>query len=155
MYQSRNSRKEQKESKLGPVYIDSNVFFYAKISDARYGEACAGIIEDIAKARLKAAASTLVILEVANALDKYGLMNAVKDEMDAICSLGMTLSAVDDIIIRWASDVYQKIGISPYDCVHVATMRKLGITEILSADKDFDKISGIRRVDPKVYVVKR
>ena len=145
-------RRELRASELGPVYIDSNVFFYARIFDARYGEACAGIIGDIAKAKLKAAASTLVILEVANALEKYGLRNAVKDEIDAICSLGMVLSSVDDVIIRWAGDVYRKGGISPYDCVHVATMRKLGVTEILSADRDFDKISGIRRVDPKSYM---
>lgn len=136
------------------MYIDSNVFFYAKILDTRYGEACAKIVESIAKAELKAVASTLVVLETANALMKYGLMDAVKDEIDAICSLGMTLSPVDDIIIRWAGDIFQKIGISPYDCVHAATMRKLGVTEILSVDKDFDKISEIRRVDPKSYVGK-
>lgn len=133
------------------MYIDSNIFFYAKIRDTQYGEACAKIIETIANAELKAVASTLVVLEVANALKKYGLTDAVKDEIDAICSLGMTLGAVDDIIIRWAGDIYQKVGISPYDCVHVATMRKFGTTEILSADKDFDKISGIQRTDPKNY----
>ena len=140
---------------MGPVYIDSNIFFYAKILDTRYGKTCTKIIGDIAKAELKAVASTLVVLEVANALRKYGLTNAVKDEIDAICSLGMVLSSVDDIIIRWAGDIYQKVGISPYDCVHAATMRKLGVTEILSADKDFDKISGIQRIDPKFYVSKR
>ena len=138
---------------MGPVYIDSNVFFYARILDTQYGEACAKIIETIAKAELKAVASTLVVLEVANSLKKYRLADAVKDEIDAICSLGMMLSAVDDIVIRWAGDIYQKVGISPYDCVHAATMRKLGVTEILSADKDFDKIPAIRRIDPKNYSV--
>jgi hypothetical protein len=137
------------------VYIDSNVFFYAKILDARYGEACAEIVENIAKAELEATASTLVVLETANALVRYGLTNAVKDEIDAICSLGMTLSPVDDIIIRWAGDIFRESGISPSDCVHVATMKKFGVTEILSADKDFDKISGIRRIDPKSYVSRR
>jgi len=135
------------------VYIDSNIFFYAKILDTQYGESCTKIIEDITKAELKAVASTLVVLEVANALRKYGLTDAVKDEIDAICSLGMMLGPVDDVIIRWAGEIYNKVRISPYDCVHAATMRKLGITEILSADKDFDKISEIRRIDPKNYAV--
>ena len=62
---------------------------------------------------------------------------------------------VDDIITRWAGDVFQKVDISPYDCVHVATMRKLGVDKILSADKDFDKISGIQRIDPKSYSTRR
>lgn len=138
-----------------PVYIDSNVFFYAKILDTKYGEACAEIIETIASGELKAVASTLVVLEVANALKKYGLADAVKDEIDAICSLGMLLSPVDDVVIRWAGDIHQKVGISPYDCVHAATMRKLGASEILSADKDFDKIPAIRRIDPKNFSVRK
>lgn len=137
------------------MYIDSNIFFYARILDTQYGESCTKIIEDITKAELKAAASTLVVLEIANALRKYGLTDAVKDEIDAICSLGMVLGPVDDIIIRWAGDIFQKVRISPYDCVHAATMKKLGVTEILSADKDFDKISGIKRIDPKTYVVEK
>jgi len=137
------------------VYIDSNIFFYAKILDTQYGESCTKIIEDITKAKLKAAVSTLVVLEVANALRKYGITDAVKDEIDAICSLGMMLGPMDDVIIRWAGDIYHRVGISPYDCVHAATMRKLGVTEILSADKDFDKISEIRRVDPKSYAAKK
>lgn len=137
------------------MYVDSNVFFYAKISDTRYGGPCTKIIEDIARAKLKATASTLVVLEVANALRKYGLADAVKDEIDAICSLGMVLGPVDEVIIRRAGDIYQEVGISPYDCVHVATMRRLGVTEILSADRDFDKISGIRRIDPKSYAAEK
>ena len=81
--------------------------------------------------------------------------DAVKDEIDAICSLGVTLGPVDDIVIRWAGEIFQKVRISPYDCVHAATMKKLNATEILSVDKDFDKISGIRRIDPKTYVIEK
>ncbi len=133
------------------AYIDSNVFFYARIMDAKYGEACARIIEAIAKGELKGVASVLVVLEVANALKKYGLTEAVKDEIDAICSLGMALVPVDDVIIRRVGGIYQEAWISPYDCVHAATMRKLNVDEIVSADRDFDKIPGIRRIDPGLY----
>ncbi|MEA1904371.1 MAG: type II toxin-antitoxin system VapC family toxin [Candidatus Hadarchaeota archaeon] len=133
------------------AYIDSNILFYAKIMDTQYGEPCRRIIEDIARAELDATASTLVVLELANALRKYGLEEDVKDEVDAVYSLGMKMSPVDDVVVRRASSIYQKFRISPYDCVHVATMRKLDVSEIITADRDFDKVSGIRRIDPKLY----
>ena len=136
------------------VYVDSNVFFYAKISDTEYGEACAKIIGDIADANLRTATSTLAVLEVANALKKYGLSDEVKDEIDAIYSLGMTLGPVDDTIVRLVGEIHRSAKISPYDCAHVATMKRLGITKILSADKNFDGIPGVQRIDPKTYAAK-
>jgi hypothetical protein len=130
------------------VYIDSNIFFYAKIMDKRYGKACAKIISDVAKDEIDGIASVLMLLEVANALRKYGLVGEIKNEIDAIYSLRMKIVPVDDIIIRLASEIYDEVKISPYDCAHVATMRKFGVKEIISADKDFDKISGIKRIEP-------
>jgi predicted nucleic acid-binding protein len=93
-------------------------------------------------------------LEVASPLQKYGLKRTVEDEIDAICSLGMVLNPLDESVIRRAGEIHQGTGMHPYDCVHIATMQKLGITEILSADKDFDKIFGIRRIDLKSYATK-
>ena len=133
------------------AYVDSNVFFYAKIFDKKYGEACARILEDIVNGKIKAVTSTLTILEVANALRKYGLSSEVKNEVDALCSLGMVLVQVDERIVREAGRVFQALGGSPYDCTHIATMRKIGITKILSADKGFDEVSGIHRIDPLRY----
>ncbi|MCS4541217.1 MAG: type II toxin-antitoxin system VapC family toxin [Euryarchaeota archaeon] len=132
-------------------YVDSNIFFYAKILDAKYGEACANIIQNIEEGKIKAAISTLVILEVANALRKYGFENEVKDMTDAIYSLDMVINDIDYGITREAIEFYEKFRISSYDCLHIATMRKLGVTEIISADKDFDKIPKIKRIDPIVF----
>ncbi|MBK35425.1 MAG: hypothetical protein CME26_07840 [Gemmatimonadetes bacterium] len=37
--------------------------------------------------------------------------------------------------------------LSARDAVHVATMRNDGIESMISADKDFDRVDGIRRLD--------
>lgn len=42
-----------------------------------------------------------------------------------------------------------KFAFFEVDCVHAAIMKRAGITDIISADKDFDKITWIRRLDPK------
>jgi len=134
---------------LAVFFIDSNIFFYAKILDREYGESCAKILGRIDRGELKAATSTLVIIELANALRKYGLGKEAKNVVDAIFSLDLQVYEIEQLDVRNALRLFDEFGISPYDCVHVAVMKRAGITQIISADKDFDKIAGIQRLDPK------
>lgn len=130
-------------------FIDSNIFFYAKILDREYGDACAKILRKMEMGEIKAVTSTLVIVELANALRKYGLSREVRAVVDAVFSLDIQVFEVDPLDVRIAAQIFDEFKISPYDCVHVAVMKKAGIEEIISADKDFDKINWIRRLDPK------
>lgn len=131
-------------------FIDSNVFFYAKIFDREYGDACAKILDKIVKGELEAITSTLIAVELANALRKFGLGNEVKEVIDAVFSLDIQVYEADSLDVRNAARIFDEFRISPYDCVHAAVMRKAGIVDIISADKDFDKIEWIKRRDPKV-----
>ena len=130
-------------------FIDSNVFFYAKMFDREYGAVCAKILDRIAKGKLEAATSTLVVIELANALRKYGLSDEVKDVVDAVFSLDIRVFDVDSLSVRNAVGIFDKFRISPYDCVHVAVMKEAGIDNVISADKDFDNVGWIKRLDPK------
>lgn len=132
-------------------FIDSNIFFYAKIFDREYGAACAKILDKIAKGKLEAATSTLVIVELANALRKYGLSDEVKDVVDAVFSLDIRVFDVDSLGVRNAIGIFDEFRISPYDCVHVAVMKETGIANVISADRDFDKVNWIKRLDPKNF----
>ena len=130
------------------MYVDSNIFFYAKIMDKKYGKACAKIVEEIAEGKIKVSISPLVILEVANALRKFGFTDEIKEVADAILSLDIQILPLDEIIIRMTVEIFERAKISPYDCVHAAIMKRYGIKEILSADKEFDKVPNIKRLDP-------
>jgi len=134
---------------LTVYFIDSNVFFYAKILDHEYGATCAKILDRIAKGKIEVATSTLVVIELANALRKYGLSDEVKDVVDAVFSLDIRIFDVDSLGVRNAVSIFDEFRISPYDCVHVAVMKEAGIINVISADKDFDKIDWIKRSDPK------
>lgn len=134
---------------MAVCFIDSNIFFYAKIFDREYGDACAGVLGKIEKGELDAVTSTLVIVELANALRKYGLGDEVKDVVDAVFSLDLRVLEIDSLDVRAATRIFDEFRVSPYDCVHAAVMKKAGIVEIISADKDFDRIDWIRRRDPK------
>jgi predicted nucleic acid-binding protein len=130
-------------------FVDSNVFFYAKIMDKEYGRSSAEVLRKIQEGELTAATSVLVILEVANALKKFGLAKEVKDTVDSIFSLSMMIVNLDDSDTRNAIDIFHRHRISPYDCAHVAVMKHAEISNIISADKDFEHIPGIQRRDPK------
>ena len=42
----------------------------------------------------------------------------------------------------------QYTGISARDYLHAAVMRRLGVERIISADRDFDRLPGLIRLDP-------
>lgn len=134
---------------MSRVYIDSNVFFYAKIMDKSYGPSCSAVLRSISSKGLDASTSALVPIEVANALTKYGLGREVAAEVRAILSLPMEVYPVEPSDVREGAEVYGESDRSPYDCVHTAIMRRYGIANIVSADRDFDRIKGVRRLDPK------
>ena len=104
-------------------FVDSNVFFYAKIFDRVYGGACAGVLDKIERGELEAVTSTLVVVELANALRRYGLGDEVRDVVDAVFSLDMRVFEVDSIDVRTAAGFFDEFRVSPYDCVHAAVMK--------------------------------
>jgi len=133
-------------------FVDSNVFFYAKIMDREYGPSCAQVLRRIHEGRILTATSVLVALEAANALRKFGLGKEVKDTIDSIFSLGIMILDLNGSDTRNATDIFHRHRISPYDCAHVAVMKRAEIGKIISADRDFDRVPGIERKDPKYFV---
>ncbi len=130
-------------------YIDSNVFVYAKIMDRVFGKSCSKVLRQTASKEIDASTSALVSIEVANALRKYGFANDVMGEIRAIFSLGIEIYPVNPEDAREAAELYSQTKISPYDCTHAAIMRRNGLTEIISVDKEFDKLEWLKRVDPR------
>lgn len=133
---------------MEPYYLDSNIFFYAKIRDRKYGDACASILHQLVAGKLSGATSTLALLETSNALRKYGRSSDVPDEVGAIYSLGLTVHELLNVDIRLSTEIFAHTGVNPYDCSHAATMKRNGLRNILSADPHFDDIPGIIRTDP-------
>lgn len=133
---------------MPPVFVDSNVFFYAKIMDREYGEACARFLRGVEAGEIEAATSVLIVVELANALRRYGLGDEVKKVVDAVFSLNVSMLQLGSTDVRDAANIFDRTRISPYDCVHVAVMERERIKEIVSADRDFDRVSDIKRLDP-------
>ena len=134
---------------MDELFIDTNVFFYAFGAEHRYKEACGRIMQAIETGTMRACTSSEVLQEIlyrnfhigrgtegiriAKHLLKYfpRILSIRKAEIERGVRL---LEKYNQLLVR--------------DAIHVAAMVENNITKILSADRDFDRITEIERIDP-------
>nr|BAJ49090.1 conserved hypothetical protein [Candidatus Caldarchaeum subterraneum]BAL56152.1 nucleotide binding protein, containing PIN domain [uncultured crenarchaeote] len=119
------------------IYLDVNVLQYWLTADPRFGERSKEILKHH---RDKAtSALTIWILFVLNQVNEKKIMEAV----DAI---GLSVAPLTIQDLRDATTLSESLGLDVEDAIHLATMKRLGIDAIASNDKDFDKVSRVKRV---------
>ncbi|MDV3277998.1 MAG: type II toxin-antitoxin system VapC family toxin [Nitrososphaerales archaeon] len=139
------------------IYIDTNVFVYAIENHPKYGKSCGGILRDVEGGRLEASCSVLVLVELINVLKKINDYLSkegqrrldIERNVEAVMSLPLVWIDVDFLVIERASTY--AFGINGVDYVHIASMELNSIHEVLSADRDLEKVGIIERVDPLDY----
>ena len=137
--------------------VDTNVIIYAVANDAKYGAACKRILLDLETGKLKACASVLVLVETINVLTKINkLLNVagkaeldIRKNVDAILSLPIIWFDLNFPVIKRAAEYNYKV--SGVDYVHIASMELNSVSELISADKEIDKVGTIKRLDPLKY----
>ena len=96
----------------------------------------------------------LVLIELINVLKKInkklredgGGNLDIKKNIDAILSLPIIWFDIGIIVIKRASEY--DFSVTGIDYIHISTMELNSVNEIITADKDFDKVSIVRRLDP-------
>ncbi len=139
------------------IYLDTNVIVYAIENHPRYGASCKKILEDVQDGRLEAGCSVLVLVELINVLKKVNdflkkhrkpTLN-LADNVDAVMSLPLTWLDLDFLAIERASTY--SYDVSGIDYVHISSMELGSITEIISADRELDRVKILARIDPVDY----
>ncbi|MGA9875668.1 MAG: type II toxin-antitoxin system VapC family toxin [Solirubrobacteraceae bacterium] len=126
-------------------FVDANISIYTWLPTA-YREPCLEILAAIAAGDAAGCTSTAAIEEVwhfelsERALDVTGMT------ADAYALFKPLLSVTDDIFRDALALSTTRIGAN--DRIHVATCLANGIDTILSADRAFDAVERLRRVDP-------
>ena len=129
------------------MYIDSNVFIFAATDKGKLGQNCRKIIQHINEQKMACAASFLVIDEVMWILKKsVGRDSAIKITK-AMLSMPIKWVEVDKSVIIKTIGIFEKTTLDPRDAIHIASMKELGLSFIVSEDNDFDKVDGIQRVN--------
>jgi len=138
-------------------YIDTNIFVYAVEKHPKYGRMCAKILSDLQEKKIQGTCSVLVLVELINVLTKLNKIISkeganklvIADNIAAVLSLPIIWIDLDISIIETASKY--EYAVNGVDYVHIASMNGNTIDEILSADRDLDKVKAVKRIDPLDY----
>ncbi|MGH2500385.1 MAG: type II toxin-antitoxin system VapC family toxin [Candidatus Limnocylindria bacterium] len=126
-------------------FVDANVIVYAAVP-SRYREPCLEILDAIARGAAEGRTSTAVLEEVWH-LELSGRAGRIAGlTTRAYSAFTPLLPVTDEIIARALTLDARRLGAN--DRIHVATALVHGIDAIVSADAGFDRVSGIRAVDP-------
>jgi predicted nucleic acid-binding protein len=133
---------------LTPSYVDTNVFAYALGTPHRYRDPCRRVVELIVARALAGEISVEVLQELAHLRRRRGLSDATRRarEVAAFCADVHEVQRRDLDGALALMDRHRELP--GRDAVHAAIAVNRGITTIVSADRHFDRLDEIRRVDP-------
>jgi len=130
------------------VFVDTNIPMYWGGAESVYKEPCGHILGAVAREELYGAASAEVFQEI---LYRFWYLKdmdngwRIFDHFKTIISEVLPVTSGD---VRLARTLSEKYSFSPRDLLHLAVMNNNDIDTIISADKDFDQVDAIQRVDP-------
>lgn len=132
------------------TFIDTNIFirFFVK-DEKRVFDECFKFIEKIKQGKIKAAISTVILLEIHFVLSSF--YNFPKDRIcQALASILNlpNLKFIDNFNQQKALEFYQSKNIKFTDCLIASILFDKPNYSIVSYDKDFDKL-GIKRFEPQ------
>lgn len=133
-------------------FIDTNVFIYL-LTGTPTGTAARvrSLFTQIEQGLIAAMTSESVIAEVVYVLSSkanFGLPRTVVSQSIRDILLIKGLEILNSDPIHAATLLYESTKLDWVDCMAVSQMKELGVFEIASFDRDFDRIQGIVRVEP-------
>lgn len=131
------------------VYLDSNVFIFAAISNDKRAIKSREFIKKVILKEIDGATSFLTIDEVI-----WKIWREIRDRNLAIDEGlrilqfdNLKLTNVDEnIMIKSLNLMKRYSSLKPRDAIHLASALSLGISAIVSDDKDFNNIKEIKRI---------
>lgn len=138
------------------LFLDANIPMYAAGGAHRYKQPCATIIREAAAGRLDCVSNTEVVQEILHRFTAIGRrargLIVAQEFLDTLPQRILPVGRAD---ITEAMAVAQAhLTLPSRDCVHIGTMRTNGLAEIISADREFDRVQGITRHDPMAFAAR-
>ena len=130
------------------IFLDSNIPMYWGGKPSKYLKACGSILKAVAREKVEGITNAEVLQEILYRFWHIRDMDRGRQvfvHFSCIITTVWPVTIEDGILGRELTDSY---GIGPRDLVHVASMRNADITYIASADRDFDRIELVERIDP-------
>ncbi len=141
-----------------PIFIDSNVPIYAAGRDHPLKKPCAQVLRVISDCPSAFVTSAEVLQELFHRYLSLRQWPVGREVLTEFCEL-----MADRIEPVLAGDVQRATTLTDHkgaclsarDLLHIATMERVGATHIVSADRGFDVVSDLVRLDPADVAVWR
>lgn len=132
------------------AFIDANIPIYAAGSDHPYKEPCGQILYMAARNPDHFITNSEVLQELLHRYLASGRWALGREVVNGFAELmqGLIEPVYAEDILLAANMADASPGVSARDLVHAAVMQRLQVRRIISADKDFDRVDGIERLDP-------
>ncbi len=129
-------------------FVDSNVYVYLLMGDPIYSTRALRILESFEQGNVMGWTSTLALSQTFSHLKKrrkYSAMDKFYDYLEN-SPVRVTETTMDDLNKARSIKEAQGLPWSMWDDLVLASqMQRLGLSEIYSNDKDFDRIQGVKR----------
>lgn len=140
---------------MGPVLLDVNIPMYAAGREHPLRAAAQQVILAVATSQLDAYTDVEVLQEILYRYLRSGEREpglAVFDHFQRLMADRILPVTADDLRrVRSLADLHA--ALSPRDLVHLAVMQGNGLRTIITADRHFDGIDGIQRLDPANFTL--
>jgi len=154
------------------IYVDSNIFIYDATNHPKYATSCSIFLDRVESGKITGVTSVLSVNETVHKLSIIAISSKLKKKPASIIALikknpslldglvtpflaaenimDMNLEMIDLIapIFGVALNFMKRYHLMSNDAIHVATMKRLGITNIATNDPDFGRVDWIEVWDP-------
>jgi predicted nucleic acid-binding protein len=136
---------------VAEAFLDTNILVrHLVVDDPDRASRAERLIARVAQGDITVHISETVLFETVYLLEK-----TYRFDRAEIASSLMALLRLPDIAMEHKASVGETFSryvrertLSFADCHHVTLMHRLGLTEIISFDRDFDRLPGITRIEP-------
>jgi len=133
------------------MFIDTNVFLYTLGADHPMRDGSTALIVALGEGELDGVTNAEVLQELLHVLSRRSRMASASQLVLHVTRL-VDVLAVDLETMRDAARLLgSDLGLGSREAVHVASMRRAGIHEIVSADRGFDRVPGVVRRSPDEF----
>ena len=135
------------------AFIDANIPMYAVGREHPLREPCRLILQRIVDGDLAVCTDSEVHQEIFYRYWSVGQLArgiALSSNFHRVVNIVLPVTSIDVTTARELGNRYPQMP--PRDWLHLAVMLNNGITEIISADRHFDNIESITRLDPREFV---
>ncbi|MBX3070703.1 MAG: PIN domain-containing protein [Thermomicrobiales bacterium] len=133
------------------AFLDTNVLVrHLVVDDAERALRARGLIEQVARGEITVHISETVLFETVYLLEKtyhFGRPN-IAESLLALLQLPNIVMEHKVLVGETFGRYVRERSLSFADCHHVTVMHRLGLTEIISFDRDFDRLPDIERIEP-------